>query len=276
MSLISWRHTFSIYGFRISSKFVQWLIRYIANKQHAHKHRQIIILWPQNKKLQVLEMVHIYIWLCIVWNPPGVCYAVGVTSGYAEPNRSADLWPHRLHIPGRLMNDRWADSVQGTFGLIDSLAPEGSIICHPPGDVSVQPATAVLPQLWIIGHVRRPQTTLSTPVLLPNAHRDFLLRISLLHTHVCAHTHPCMCVYTVCIHTSMLLWTVMSCLIVAGNSVSADTFVEASVWLTKHTSAPTTTLSVDLYAVLFHFKNRVEEWENVCFLSAPRKKGSKQ
>lgn len=121
----------------------------------------------------------------------------------AEPNCFVVLWPQRLHIPGRLVNDRWADSVQGTFGLIDSSAPEGPIICHPPRDVSVQPATAALPQLWIIGHVRRPQTTLSTPMLLPNALWDFLLSFSLLHNtpthiylHICAHIYTCAHMYT--------------------------------------------------------------------------------
>lgn len=112
---------------------------------------------------------------------------------FSELHQIADLWPCGLHIAVRLMRDGWTDSGQWTFGLIDSSAPEGSIICHPPWDPSVQPATAVLPQLWIIGLVRRPQTTLSSPVLLPNAQRGFFTMqkkksLSYTDTQVCMYS----------------------------------------------------------------------------------------
>lgn len=131
--------------------------------------------------------------------------------------------PLGLHIPARLMKDRWADSEQGAVGLI---TPVGPIICHPPWDLSVQPATAVLPQLWIIGHVRKHHTTLSYPVLEPNA---LGTSSSLSHSWfvwVCAHIYTHMHAPLDCTKSSLIVTPSWNMWDICGIS------------LIKHTSAP--------------------------------------
>ena len=155
--------------------------------------------------------------LCIskTTNCAGVyCVVFIYTVMFSEVKQIVGLRLPGLHIQGRLMKDRWADSGQWTFGnsspsVRDSLAPQGPIICHQPWDLSVQPATAVLPQLWIIGHVRRHQTTLSSPVLQPMP-RGTSSSLSHTHMHVraCAYVHICTHTHTHT-HTCMFLWTVM-------------------------------------------------------------------
>lgn len=147
------------------------------------------------------------------------------------------------------MKDRWADSGQRTFGLIDSSAPEGPIICHPPWDLSVHPATAVLPQLWIIDHVRRHQTTLSSPVLQPYAHGD-----SLSHSH--SHTH--MRVPPDCNESSIMVSPSWNPCLSRHICVARD-LADQAHFCTNHIIIT----GCHLYSMVFHFQNYVERGKNI-------------
>lgn len=110
----------------------------------------------------------------------------------SKAKQIAGLWPLGLHI--MYQGDSWRTGEQKAgqwaVGLI---VPEDPIIWHPPWDLSVQPATAVLPQLWIIGHVRRHHTTLSSPELEPNAQRGSFLAVSLSLTYTYMCVAVCVC-----------------------------------------------------------------------------------
>lgn len=165
------------------------------------------------------------------------------------------LWPH---ISGRLMKDRWADSGQCTFGLIDSLAPEGSIICHPPWDLSVQ-------QEQLSG-LNYESLAMSGGIRLPYLHQHCCQKPRGSNAHPHSHCLPLSLIYLLtqthiytCTHMYILVFAPMNAgifvsmncnesrLIVPPTEsfASVDTFVGAGIWLTKHTPAAITILSED-------------------------------